>query len=154
MATPSEIWTDILKGDVRKDDPLWEEYLDKAAAFDERMLDELNKIVDVLLVYVGFSCYIYDELAHPIEHRLRFSSLPSLPLSSKPILYFNPIRLLPLMIFSMRSTSSWSLNQILLAMLLFLWPTSSQLIPTSLTPVPLPRMHSSIPVYHYASLYR
>ena len=152
MATPSEIWTDILKGDVRKDDPLWEEYLDKAAKFDKNMLDELNKIVDVLLVYVGFSCYIYDELAsHPIEHRLRFSSLPSLPLSSKPILYFNPIRLLPLMNFSMRSTSSY--NQIL-AMLLSLWAISSQLIPTSMTPTPSPRMHSSTPVYHYASLYR
>ena len=54
MAKSSEIWTDILKGDVQKDDPLWEEYLGKAAVFDERMLDELNKIVDVLLVYVGY----------------------------------------------------------------------------------------------------
>ena len=43
-----------MKGDVEKDDPLWKEYLDKAAVFDARMLDELNKIVDVLLVYVGY----------------------------------------------------------------------------------------------------
>ena len=54
MATPSDIWNDILKGDVKKDDPLWKEYLDKAAVFDACMLDELNKIVDVLLVYVGY----------------------------------------------------------------------------------------------------
>ena len=56
MSTSSEIWNDILKNKVEKDDPLWNEYLDKAAAFDERMVDEWNKIVDVLLVYVG---YIY-----------------------------------------------------------------------------------------------
>ena len=51
MATPSQIWNNILKGE---DDPLWKEYLEKAAVFDARMLDELNKIVDVLLVYVGY----------------------------------------------------------------------------------------------------
>jgi hypothetical protein len=51
--TPSEIWNNILKGDVKMDDPLWKEYLDKAAVFDARMVDELNKIVDVLLVYVS-----------------------------------------------------------------------------------------------------
>ena len=64
MVTPSEIWNNILKGNVGKDDPLWKEYLDKAAVFDARMVDELNKIVDVLLVYVGyFSCYLHDKLA-------------------------------------------------------------------------------------------
>ena len=67
-----------MKGNVEKDDPLWKEYLDKAAVFDARMVDEWNKIVDVLLVYVGyFSCYLHDKLAayyHQIELRLRFSS--------------------------------------------------------------------------------
>ena len=52
--TPSEIWNNILKGNVEKDDPLWKEYLDKAAEFDVRMVDEWNKIVDVLLLYVGY----------------------------------------------------------------------------------------------------
>jgi Family of unknown function (DUF6535) len=52
--TPSEIWNDILKGNVGKDHPLWKLYLDKAAVFDTRMVDEWNKIVDVLLVYVGY----------------------------------------------------------------------------------------------------
>ena len=59
MGTPSEIWNNILKGNVEKDDPLW-----KTAVFDARMVDEWNKIVDVLLVYVGyFSCYLHDKLA-------------------------------------------------------------------------------------------
>ena len=58
MVTTSEVWNNILKGNVKKDDPLWTEYLDKAAVFDARMVDELNKIVDVLLVYVGYFCYI------------------------------------------------------------------------------------------------
>ena len=51
--TPSEIWNNILKGNVKKDDddPIWKEYLDKAAVFDTRMVDELNKIVDVLVGY-------------------------------------------------------------------------------------------------------
>ena len=54
--TLSEVWNNILKDrdNVGKDDPLWKEYLDKAAIFDVRMVDEWNKIVDVLLVYVGY----------------------------------------------------------------------------------------------------
>ena len=52
--TPSEIWNNILKDNVGKDDPLWEEYLVKAAKFDKNTVDEWNKIVDVLLVYVGY----------------------------------------------------------------------------------------------------
>jgi hypothetical protein len=46
--------TPSLLMNVGKDDPLWKEYLDKAAVFDVRMVDELNKIVDSLLVYVGY----------------------------------------------------------------------------------------------------
>ena len=53
-STPSEIWDNILKGDVKKDDPLWTVYLDKAAEFDKNMVKELNKIVDVVLVFVGY----------------------------------------------------------------------------------------------------
>ena len=48
-----ETWNN-LKDKVEKDDPLWKEYLDKAAVFDARMVDEWNKAVDVLLVYVGY----------------------------------------------------------------------------------------------------
>ena len=53
--TPSpENYNDILEGNVEKDDSLWETYLDKTAAFDARMVDEWNKTVDVVLVYVGY----------------------------------------------------------------------------------------------------
>ena len=49
--TPSqEIWNE---GQCEKDDPFWKEYLDEAAAFDVRMVDEWNKTIDVL-VYVGY----------------------------------------------------------------------------------------------------
>ena len=51
---PSEIWNNILEGNIEKDDPLWKLYLDKAAVFDARMVDEWNKTVDALLVYVGY----------------------------------------------------------------------------------------------------
>ena len=55
--TPSEIWNNILfKDDVEKDDPLWKEIIEKAAVFDVRMLDEWNKTIDVVLVYVG--CFL------------------------------------------------------------------------------------------------
>ena len=69
MATPSEIWNDILEGDVQKDDSLWEDYLVSAAEFDKRMVDDLNKIVDVLLVFVGYfmlhSLWIYFLSSNP-----------------------------------------------------------------------------------------
>ena len=54
--TPSDIWDNILKGNlnVKKDDSLWESYLKNAAVFDARIVEEWNKIVDVLLVYVGY----------------------------------------------------------------------------------------------------
>ena len=54
-STSSEISDDIFKYKVEKDDPLWKQYVEKAALFDERMVDQWNKIVDVLLIYVGIS---------------------------------------------------------------------------------------------------
>ena len=51
---PNVFNRNILKDNVKKDDPVWQEYLDKAAVFDEHMVDEWNKIVDILLVYVGY----------------------------------------------------------------------------------------------------
>ena len=50
----TEIWDNILKDNAEKDDPVWKEYVDKANAFDERMVDEWNKTVDVLLVFVSY----------------------------------------------------------------------------------------------------
>lgn len=52
--TTSDVWNDVMQYKVEKDDPLWKEYVEKAAMFDERMIDEWNKIVDVILVYVLF----------------------------------------------------------------------------------------------------
>lgn len=51
----SGISDNIFKYKVEKDDPLWKQYVEKAALFDKRMVDQWNKIVDVLLVYVGIS---------------------------------------------------------------------------------------------------
>ena len=48
-----------MKDNVEMDDPLWKEYLDKAAVFDVllvRMVNEWNKIDDALLFYVG--CFL------------------------------------------------------------------------------------------------
>lgn len=38
---------------VELDHDLWKDYVEKAELFDNRMIDEWNKIVDVILVYVG-----------------------------------------------------------------------------------------------------
>lgn len=63
-STSSDISDNIFKYKVEKDDPLWKQYVEKAALFDERMVDQWNKIVDVLLVYVGIFCSIlYDILS-------------------------------------------------------------------------------------------
>ena len=49
------MWENIFKEDnVEKDDPVWQEYVDKAAVFDVRIMDEWNKTIDVLLVFVGY----------------------------------------------------------------------------------------------------
>jgi len=34
-------------------DELWEKYVEKATSFDERIIEDWNKIVDVTLVFVG-----------------------------------------------------------------------------------------------------
>jgi len=76
--TLSENWSNIFNGHVGKDDPLWAEYLKKANSFDLHIVDDWNKIVDVILVYVGVLFAIFTMLVayHRIEHRLRYS-LPS-----------------------------------------------------------------------------
>ena len=45
---------------VEDEDSLWSHYLNKADEFDKRLVDDLNKIVDVILVYVGIICYLHD----------------------------------------------------------------------------------------------
>jgi hypothetical protein len=51
----SDISNNIFKYKIEKDDPLWKQYVEKAAPFDERLLDEWNKIVDVIIVSVSIS---------------------------------------------------------------------------------------------------
>ena len=50
---PPEIWNDILKDNVAKNDPLWQDYSVKASEFDRGMVDKWNEIINVLLLYVG-----------------------------------------------------------------------------------------------------
>ena len=73
MSTPSEIWNDILKNNVEKDDPLWNENLDKVAAFEARMVNGIR--LSMFSSYMlAISCYLHDKLAayHRVEHRLHF----------------------------------------------------------------------------------
>ena len=57
ISEPEKIWNDIFKNKVEKDDPLWKEYVEKAGPFDERMIDEWNRVIDVILVYVRVPYY-------------------------------------------------------------------------------------------------
>jgi len=43
----------IFNEPVPEHDTLWEEYVEKATSFDERIIEDWNKIVDVTLVFVG-----------------------------------------------------------------------------------------------------
>jgi hypothetical protein len=61
--TPSghkTVISESTSSEIFKDDPLWEGYVKQAAEFDGRMVDEWNKIVDVILVYVSISCNLHD----------------------------------------------------------------------------------------------
>ena len=83
-----------MKGNVEKEDPLWTLYLDKAAVFDTRTVDEWNKIVDVLLVYVGdfllfsssrISCLALNHIGCPFHlrpNRFYHSNLCPIPTQS------------------------------------------------------------------------
>ena len=53
-------WSKIFTDPVENDDLMWSEYLETADPFDKRLVDDLNKIVDVILVYVGIICYLHD----------------------------------------------------------------------------------------------
>lgn len=157
-STSSEISDNIFKYKVEKDDPLWKQYVEKAALFDERMVDQWNKIVDVLLVYVGISGSIsfFSDMSRCLSliwHRLRYSFPSWPPLSLIPLRNFNAIQPISPMISSLRSIYSWQLNLTTSRfLLLILKPIFIRMKPT--TDTPLAAMYSSILVYHCASLYR
>ena len=51
--TRSILWETIFSDELQEDDPVWKEYVEVAAAFDTRMVDEWNKTLDVILVFVS-----------------------------------------------------------------------------------------------------
>ena len=54
----SKRWSEMFKTPFDDEDLLWSDYLDQADKFDKRLVEDLNKIVDVILVYVGIICYL------------------------------------------------------------------------------------------------
>ena len=46
-------WREMFEQPVPKDDELWKIYVEEATDFDNRMIDEWNKVIDVVLVYVS-----------------------------------------------------------------------------------------------------
>ena len=44
----------------KDEEKFWLDYLEKADSFDKRIVKEWNKIVDVILVYVGIIRYLHD----------------------------------------------------------------------------------------------
>ncbi|KDR84283.1 hypothetical protein GALMADRAFT_237028 [Galerina marginata CBS 339.88] len=50
---PSGTWDAIFSDGIEKDDELWKQYLDFATEYDNRLIDDWNKIVDTILVYVA-----------------------------------------------------------------------------------------------------
>ena len=52
-STSPECDDDIFKDQIEKDDPLWKIYIDETTLFDKGMIEEWNKIIDVILVFVS-----------------------------------------------------------------------------------------------------
>jgi hypothetical protein len=46
-------WQKLFQAPVEEDDPIWKDYIAAAAAFDNRMIAEWNKVIDGVLVYVS-----------------------------------------------------------------------------------------------------
>jgi hypothetical protein len=51
--TTAREWEKLFKTPVEEDDLIWKEYLEAAAKFDERMIDQWNQVIDGVLVYVS-----------------------------------------------------------------------------------------------------
>ena len=49
---------------IEKDDELWTQYVSIAADADKQMIDEWTKLVDTILVFVGFSIAAGGSAAH------------------------------------------------------------------------------------------
>jgi len=46
-------WEKLFHAPVEEGDPIWKDYITEAAAFDTRMIDQWNKVIDGVLVYVS-----------------------------------------------------------------------------------------------------
>ncbi|KIM38902.1 hypothetical protein M413DRAFT_29830 [Hebeloma cylindrosporum] len=46
-------WETLFHSPVEEDDPIWKDYIKAANAFDNRMIEEWNKVINVVLVYVA-----------------------------------------------------------------------------------------------------
>jgi Family of unknown function (DUF6535) len=47
--------TSVPENKIEKDDIVWKEYVDAARGFDQTMVEEWNKFLDVILVFVSVS---------------------------------------------------------------------------------------------------
>ena len=83
---------DIFKDQIEKDDPLWKIYIDETTLFDKGMIEEWNKIIDVILVFVsdriqrkGHYAFIKHTIGctiHLRPHRLRHQYIYAVPTGS------------------------------------------------------------------------
>ena len=46
-------WEKLFQAPVEEDDRIWKDYLAAAFVFDTRMIDQWNKVIDGVLVYVS-----------------------------------------------------------------------------------------------------
>ena len=56
-SSPSESSDVIFRDGIEEDDELWTQYLQLADEFDTRLVDDLTKMVDTILVFVCFDKY-------------------------------------------------------------------------------------------------
>jgi len=56
-------WTSLFDDPVKEDDEIWKEYIEAAAKFDERMIDQWNNVIDGILVYVSVGSFHSTALA-------------------------------------------------------------------------------------------
>ena len=54
-STSDTIFSENSFNKIEKDDNIWKDYVDAARKYDERMVDEWNKFLDVILVFVSAS---------------------------------------------------------------------------------------------------
>ena len=55
LSNPDTSVPDNTFGKIEKDDAVWKQYVDTARDFDKKMVEEWNKFLDVILVFVSIS---------------------------------------------------------------------------------------------------